>query len=445
MTDDPLVLGLDLGSSRLKAVLVGRDGRTVLTHAVPTPFVAADGGAQMTPRTLFAAVGELLAGLGGMRARVAGVGVASMGECGAFVAGGGAVEEPMPAWYDARGADTAEALRRHFGPDLDRRIGRPLRAATTVAKLGWLREHGYRADGDWLGVAALVAWRLTGARAGEPSLAATTGAFDPVERRYLPEVLAAAGLDGVRFAKPRTAGERVGEVIPAGAAWSGLPPGVPVTLAGHDHLVGAIGAGAGPDDLVDSMGTGEPVVAFLAADAVDRDKILDRGLTLSCRPGGDRVAVMYESLLPGRVLARLAALLGAGPAEMDARALAWPDTIPDPFVEALVDDPDAALGAVPPLPPERLWAGALAVLARRAADAVDVLRLAGARTDRMVLIGGGTASGAWLAAKRRAVAMPLVRAHTAEAVARGAALFGGVAGGWWPAAEAAPSPEVSSV
>ncbi|BCB91957.1 hypothetical protein Psuf_092700 [Phytohabitans suffuscus] len=223
MTDDPLLLGLDLGSSRFKAALVDRGGRVVLARAVPTPFTATDGGAQMTPRALFAAVGELLAGLGEARARVAGVGVASMGECGAFVAGGEAVEEPMPAWYDDRGAETAAALRRRFGPDLDRRIGRPLRAATSVAKLGWLRANGYHATGDWLGVAALVAWRLAGVRASEPSLAATTGAYDPVERRYLPEVPRAAGLAGVRFATARTAGERLGAVTPAGAAWSGLP------------------------------------------------------------------------------------------------------------------------------------------------------------------------------------------------------------------------------
>jgi xylulokinase len=59
------------------------------------------------------------------------------------------------------------------------------------------------------------------------------------------------------------------------------------------------------------------------------------------------------------------------------------------------------------------------------------------------VFGGGSRSVPWLRAKAAEAGVPVVRSSVAEAVARGAAVFAGVAAGWWPSAAHAPRPPVS--
>ncbi|CAN5293467.1 hypothetical protein BH18ACT4_BH18ACT4_06310 [soil metagenome] len=87
-----------------------------------------------------------------------------------------------------------------------------------------------------------------------------------------------------------------------------------------------------------------------------------------------------------------------------------------------------------------MWNTLLGSLVTFTAEAVaDVTALLGARS-RLVVFGGGANSTPWLAAKAvRLRPLPLWRATTAEAVARGAALLGGVAAGWWTSPADAPA------
>src|SRR5581483_12413421 len=73
------------------------------------------------------------------------------------------------------------------------------------------------------------------------------------------------------FPPVRAAGTVMGFVTAEAAAGFGLPPGIPVTIAGHDHLAAAAGLGARPDDLLNSVGTAETLLRRLpAAPDVDR-------------------------------------------------------------------------------------------------------------------------------------------------------------------------------
>jgi xylulokinase len=442
MTETPLTLGIDLGSSRMKALLMERDGRIVGTNAVRTPFRVTEQGVEMQPPELLDAVVGLLLPLRPVLSRVVGVGIASMGEVGSFLRAGVLDETPMLAWYDERGASTVARVHRMFGADVDSLIGRVLRPATTIAKLGWLRMAGYRVDGDWLGVAGIVAWQLTNNYAIEPSLAATTGAFDPVRGEYLPAVLTAAGLEGVRFPPLLDAGTLVGRVTHAGNKWSSIPRGAAVTIAGHDHLVGAAGAGAHGSDVVDSMGTGEPLIRHLPQLPVVAATLVAQGLTVSRWPGGG-MAVLAESLRPGLVLPRLAERLGTWSlAELDnlaEQANAARPELGDEVLAALAGGtPDDTLFAS--AAPGTLWQATLQALAASAVSGIEQLDRAVGAATRVLLIGGGSASPAWLQAKHRAASTPTFVVQTAEAVGRGAAVFAGVAARWWDSPLVAPTP-----
>ena len=176
---------------------------------------------------LLGAVGRVLAELGEALASIAAVGLAGIAESGAPTDRQGLPLAPVIAWHDPRGAETVAKLEERFGAALARRIGQPLRAVSSVAKLGWLLDHGVTSVARWLGVPELCLHALTGAQVTEHSLAARTGAYDVVGRGYIAEVAAALSLPAEVFPPVVAAGTLMGAVSASGASWSGLPAGIP--------------------------------------------------------------------------------------------------------------------------------------------------------------------------------------------------------------------------
>ena len=359
-----------------------------------------------------------------------------MAECGAPLDRSGAVLAPVISWHDPRGEDVVRRLTEAFGDSLGLRTGQRPRAVSSVAKLGWLVANGCGPVERWLGVPELCLWDLTGTQATEHSLASRTGCYDVLEGVYLPDVAEAAGFSAEVFAEVRRAGDPMGRV-PAGAAsrW-GLPEGVPVTLAGHDHLSGAVGAGAGPGDLVNSVGTAETVLGY-AGRSPDLGRALELRTPVSVAPGGRGWVVLAGAARAGVVLAAAAPLLGRSIPELDAMAEATDGSVDGAaLAEALQAGAPVLL---PGDPPGAIWKGLLIALAARTAEAAGRVRSLGVPSDRMLVIGGGSASVPWMRAKGEAIPLPLLRPRTSQAVARGAAVFAGVAAGWWASPSGAPA------
>ena len=411
-----MLLGVDIGTSRTKAVLVDSGGREAGAAMVRTPFAIRNGRVEMPVDALLACVAEVLAGLGDRRRQVVAAGVAGIAESGAPLDSAGRPLAPVIAWHDERGVEAVALLERRFGADLARRTGQPPNTKMTAAKLGWLVAHGALGDmRRWLGVPELALRALTGAEATEHSLAARTGCYDVVTHRWMPEVAGALGFSSDVFAPVRPAGSVMGRVSAEGAAWSGLREGALVTIAGHDHLAGMAGAGAGAAAVANSIGTAEMVVGRTTT-APDMAAAVAGGAAVSVYPGGTDWAVMVSAGRAGPAIDAAAAELGRSPAELDALALAG----------------DTAAG--------RAWAGVLAALTARTVEAYE--RLAGVvgLRKRMVVFGGGGVSEPWLRGKVAALPVPVVRSTATSAVARGAAVHAGVAAGWWPSEAGAPPP-----
>jgi xylulokinase len=435
-----LLLGIDVGSSRVKAVLVDEDGGESTSAAVDTPFVETGDGVEAGAADILGAVARAMAGLGEQRTRVAAVGVAGMAESGAPLDGAGRPLAPVIPWHDGRGRDVADRINDRFGLDLAQAAGQKARAVATVAKLGWLLENGVTGVTRWLGVPELVLHALTGGEATEWSLAARTGCFDIARRRWLPDVARAAGFEVTVFPQIRSAGDDMGRVSSEGAAWVGLPAGVPVTVAGHDHLSGVVGSGAGPADLVNSVGTAETVVGR-SAEMPDVAAAVDRGVAVTVFPGADGWAALASGARAGLAIAAARERLGRSPAELDELAADEPGAPLE--APGLLDslhrrDPPA----LPDGPPGAVWRTLLDALAVCTAEAVEKVTGLLGEAERVVVLGGGARSDPWMDAKARRVPLPVWRSTAGEAVARGAAVFAGMAAGWWPSPTAAPRPDL---
>lgn len=410
-----------------------------------TPFATVRDGVEAGADDLMAAVAGVLADLGSFRDRVAGAGVAGLAESGAPLDGRGAVLAPVLAWHDPRGGETVTLLEARFGDELALAVGQRLRTVSSVAKLGWLTAHGLTGVRRWLGVPELVLNRLTGVEATDYSLAARSGAFDVRHRRPLPEVLAMLGLPAGVFPDPSPAGSVMGRVVAAGAAWSGLPAGIPVTVAGHDHLVGAAGAGAAAGDVGNSVGTAETLLAR-SSRLPDLEAAVDRRLAVGLAPEGDEWAVLAGAGRAGLVVDAAASLLCSSPAALDELAAGVEAVDARDWVDAAVavgrraGDVTLESGALPAGPPGAVWNGVLRALSLLTWDAVARVEEIAGPGRRLLVFGGGSRSRPWLDAKAATGHLPVVRSGATDAAARGAALYAGVAAGWWPTAGAAPSP-----
>ena len=425
--------------------MVDEGGGEVGSAVRSTPFQAVAGGVEAAAEELLAAVAGVLDDLGPLRSRVAGAGVAGLAESGAPLDGAGTVLAPVLAWHDPRGAETVAFLEERFGDGLALVIGQRLRTVSSVAKLGWLTTNGVAGVRRWLGVPELVLQRLTGVEATDYSLAARSGAYDVRHRRPLPEVLATLGLPAEIFPAPLPAGAEMGRVVAAGAAWSGLPAGMPVTVAGHDHLVGAVGAGSAAGDVANSVGTAETLLGRSSA-LPDLGAAVERRLAVGLWPEGDEWAVLAGAGRSGLVVDGAASLLGQPPAALDELAAGADVVDAMRWVEGAVaaarraGDVTMEAGVLPAGPAGAVWNGVLRALSFYTWDAVARVEAIAGAGQRLVVFGGGSRSQPWLDAKAASGHLPVVRSGASQAVARGAALYAGVAAGWWPVASAAPPP-----
>lgn len=283
--EPPLLIGLDVGSSSVRALLFDAGLREVAKAAVATPTVPlADGRVDYDPEALWQAVvttlrramAEVPAGT-----PVAGVAVASVGESAVPIDAAGRPTHNAIAWFDGRTAGEAQWLQERLGPERIFAVS-GLRADTMfgLCKLLWLKGHAPEAFARtvrWLNIADWIAFRLSGEAATDFSLASRTLALDIRRREWATEILDDIGISPALFAPLHPSGTAIGTVRADVAATLGLPAGVVVGTGGHDHICGAIAAGAAaPGVLLDSMGTAEALFLPTPAPLID-PVVLERG------------------------------------------------------------------------------------------------------------------------------------------------------------------------
>ncbi|GAA0277282.1 FGGY-family carbohydrate kinase [Cryptosporangium japonicum] len=368
-----LLLGVDLGTSDTKVLVLRSDGARIGTWRRPTIWRRLPGRRVETDaRTLLdgvlGVITDALSTLDGPR--VTALGLTGLAESGVVVDAAGTPRTPVIAWHDPRGAEQLARVPSDVRDAFGVTTGLPFHQQWTIAKLLWARDHGLelRPGHRWLNVPEYVAFALGADPVSEASLASRTGLLDLDTGRPWTAALDLLGVRPGFIPERRYAGEPAGTVRAPDA-----PPalrGATISVAGHDHPVAAFGAGAvGRDDLFNSCGTADTLLR-----AIPRVVTADERRRLT----GARVEV-GRHILPGTtlvnapsraglVLRRVQAALGA--TDLGALDAAYPDadaskaTVTGSDVEA--DDVVIALreGAAP----ADVWAAAVDANAGYTAD-----------------------------------------------------------------------------
>jgi xylulokinase len=442
-----LALGLDIGSTTTKAALVDvADGVTVVrVMRTPTPTDAAE---------LIAAVAAVArACLDGASEHVAAVGIASMAESGVALGADGHALTPLLRWDRRVDRTHLEALLvRH--PDLPARTGVPATtkpAAVALTALRAERPDIFAALRHWAGVADLVAHALCGERTTDHTLAARTMMAGADGETWDADVLETVGIHHCVLPQLRAAGDAAA-LTTGMARIFGLPTGVPVHIAGHDHAVGAWAVGVRrPGDVADSLGTAEAIVRV--TDAAATAGAVAEGFSIGRTVDGAARTILGGSPACGAMLAtwdaehpqddifrRLAAMSGDEWEASRALVLPYPSgrqcPSPDPsarvrVVDVVGDAGDRSRAVLQALVLHARWM-------RQTADA-----LAGSASTGITVLGSlAERIPAWprLVA---AAGIPTTLASAAEPVAAGAAMLAAVRQGEASASVALPGAVVA--
>jgi len=432
---DPLLLGLDVGTSAVKAAVIDARGREVAHGRATTPWDPVPTGAEIDPAALLdAALHAAAEALGDApEGELAGVGVAGMAETGVLLDARGRPAVPAIAWHDTRGAEEAARLRADLGAEaFAGRTGLPGSELCTLAKYAWMRAHwpGAAAGVRWLNVAEWVVRGLGGEEAAELSLASRTGFYDLHERRPWDDALAWAQAPGGLAPEAVPAGTPTGRVDGDRLAGAG---GAVLTVGGHDHLAAAVGAdAAGEGDVLDSSGTAEAFVRTVAP--LDRETVarsVAGGVTVGWHAMPDRQALL-GAVWAGSALSRVLALLGVEVEERHALEAAALEAEPNGLELRGLDDPALTLAGIGrAASPAAAYRAALEAVGAAGASVLERMAQLAGGPGRRLVVTGGWAAGDGARAVKRSWLGPFEHSPAIFTGARGAALAAGRAAGLW--------------
>ncbi len=453
-----LLLGLDVGTTSVKAGLFDAGGRQVaadgqeyrLSHPGP---VEVEIDAEVWWSASIAAVRSVLSAPGVDPRDVAAIAVSSQGETLVPVDAAGRPLAPALVWLDNRAAAEARELARRFPNALvyDRTGVPDVNPTWPAAKLLWWRRHRpevFAAAARFLLVEDFILHRLTGRFVTEGGIQCTSMLFDIVAGDWWGEALDAVGVGPDRLPEVAAPASIVGGLTTAAAEALGLTAGLPVVAGGMDQGAGAVGVGnTGGGVVSESTGGALTVQAAVARHGGDPSRQTPvyihsaPGQYLYCPvcPTGGMALTWFRDTLGGEEVERARREGGTAYEVLTALAADAP-----PGSDGLTMLPHLAGAFSPEYVPAARGAFIGITLAhtrghfvRAVLEAVafmlrrnlELLAGAGAVASEIRAHGGGARSALWNQIKADVCGLPVVTLEGEDAAVRGDAMTAGVAVG----------------
>jgi xylulokinase len=450
----PLFLGLDVGTSGVKAILVAPNGDVEGAVTAPLPLSTPQPGwAEQDPndwwRATCSALGQLL-GSGGA-SRVVAVGLSGQMHSSVFLDRAGQVIRPALLWCDGRTTEECiEITRRAGGEDhLREWVRNPALEGFTLPKVLWLRDRepdAYRRLATVLLAKDFIRFRLTDALATEPSDASGTLMFDPARLRWSEEILAAVGVPRALLPEVGGSSEILGRLTAEAAQRTGLLVGTPVVGGGADNACGAAGVGVvAAGEAVASWGTSGTVLAPTAKPLVDPGLRAHTfchvvpnvwylmGVVLSAGGAFTWYREHFARELPEAALASKTLDAEAATVEAGARGVTFlPYLQGERTPHRNASARGAFLGLSLAHTRAHLTRAVLEGIAFALRDSLSILRELGMTPARLLLTGGGARSAFLRQLQADVFGLPVITVNREEGPAYGAALLASVGAGAYP-------------
>jgi xylulokinase len=270
------LLGIDIGSTNLKAVIYDLKGKSIAQASRATqrfnPYPDHPDWAIWKPGQIWTDIAEAIKEAVSKidnPSDIKAVAVTGMGMDGVPVGKDGKWLYPFISWHCPRTEPQHRWWSETIGPQKQFSIGgNQLWLFNTALRLLWMRENEPQIldkTDKWLLIEDFVNFMLCGEYATDYSMASTTLLFDQRKQNWSDELLTASGINRDLLCDPKPGGTIIGKVHAKASEATGLAEGTPVALGGHDYLCGALPTGAfRPGVVLDVTGTWEVVLAALA-------------------------------------------------------------------------------------------------------------------------------------------------------------------------------------
>jgi xylulokinase len=442
-------LGLDVGTSRCKAVLFEADGAQLGMAFREYPVKAPqENWAELDSRQVVEACMNVIreAAASHRGDPVRGIGISSQGEAFTAIGRKGEFFTNAMVSSDSRAARLSKEWSEGFGRmRLYEKTGHTPSPMFTLFKLIWLRDAQPQI---WANTEAFYCFEdLIQQRLGlDPAiswcLAGRTMLFNVRDHTWDREILDKLGLEASKLARPIPSGAVAGTILSSVARELNLPDGVQVVAGGHDQCCGALGAGvASPGRAVYAAGTVDCITPAFSEPVFSLTLFENNLATYNFTVPGMYTTVAY-SLTGGSILTWFRDVWGACELAEAARTGASPFQL---LLEQIGNAPSGLLvlpywtpsgtpyfdsrvkGAILGLRMTTTRAQVLRALLEGVAFEMrlnmNILEQCGIHIEELVAIGGGAQNLAWLQLKADVLGKPVSRATVTEAGCLGVAML----------------------
>lgn len=276
------LLGIDVGTSGVKTILINQQGKLAGRVTVEYPSHSPrPGWSEQEPQDWWQAtvqsVKQVLAQTGVAGDKIEGIGLSGQMHGSVFLDAAHEVIRPALLWNDQRTAAQCAWITQQVGEEqIVAETCNPVLTGFQAPKIIWLRDNEPEHYGRLAQVLLpkdYIRYRLTGEFATEVSDASGTALFNVPKRQWSSLLLDRLELPADWFPRVYESPEVTGVITPSVAALTGLKAGTPVVGGGGDQAAGGVGNGIVEPGAV-SCTTGTSGVVFAYLD----EPLMDQGL-----------------------------------------------------------------------------------------------------------------------------------------------------------------------
>ena len=279
------LLGLDLGTTSTKAVVIDGSGNLLAEASRPADLRSPQAGwaeedSEQWWQNVGALIPECLERASLRAGQIAAIGASGMVPTLILMDRQGQVVRPSLLHNDARAVVEIEEQRQQTSAaDILTRTGSAITQQSIGPKLLWLFHHELEnfQRAIWvMGSYDYIGYRLTGARSAERNWALESGLFDLKRQDWDDDLLRLAKIDRAWLGEVHWPSDIVGQVTPWAAGQTGLLAGTPVVAGSADHIASAFSAGLKDEgDLLVKLGGSGDILCCVNHAEVDQRLFLD--------------------------------------------------------------------------------------------------------------------------------------------------------------------------
>lgn len=435
-----LLLGVDVGTTATKAVLVNQNGELVAQGRAEYPTIHLQAGwveqdANQWWKSFCQAVWQATSQIPG--AKIIGVAISSQAPTLLAVDAYGEPVRNALIWMDRRAQAQADQLESKF-PNISQLTGNRADPYYVAAKIMWLKQNepeNFAKSKFFLQIPGYLNYKLTGKFSLDSAHASLLQLRNADNKNWATEVLDFIGLDESKFPPIGLASDLLGEVIQENEAK--IPVGTPVYFGSVDGCSAAVETGVIDPGVVAEM-TGTSTVLIMPTDgnnfndafvAIDH-AIANRQLRLGAMvASGASVSWLMTNILKDQAsmseLTQMATQVAPGcegliflPYMMGERSPIWNTNARGVF-----------FGLTLTTTPQMMFRAVLEGTAFALAHNVEIGKQSGIKIDEIRSIGGGSKSELWNQIKADVLGLPIAILKDSSGAAVGDAYLAGLGSG----------------